>query len=244
MGASGPIDGLRRALARVGAQVRVGTLDAPLASSARTPAPPRATVNAIAPLARGCVAVAAVAAPAPAVRAAGRDAGPVAVRGHTATLVVRARGTAVDPLPKAAGRAAGPLPRAASAHAGTTLPGAVPTRGATPSLPPATRRGTHRAARLMRRAPLAWNTVGRERLRAAWDAVRAAHPGDAQELELVGIYGPVPVSALAGAAVGDDRVAHLAFGPHRGAPRAGDLALARHLGEGRLVSAVVTGRDI
>jgi hypothetical protein len=93
----------------------------------------------------------------------------------------------------------------------------------------------------MRRAPLAWDRVERDRLRAAWDAVRVAHAQDAADLELVGIYGPVPVSALAGAAVGDDRVAHLAFGSHRGTPVVGDLAFARHRGEGRLVSAVVAG---
>jgi hypothetical protein len=55
----------------------------------------------------------------------------------------------------------------------------------------------------------------------------------------VGIYGPVPVSALAGAAVGEDRVAHLVFGRHGGEARTGDLALARHRTGERLVSAVV-----
>lgn len=242
MGASGPIDGLRRALARLGTQVRVGALDAPLGSSARTPAPPRASVNAIAPLARGCVAVAAVAGPAPAVRGAGPGAGAVAVRGRATTLHGRPREARVDPAPRATARAVESLPRTVPAHAGATLPDAAPPRRAGPLVPPATRRATHRDAGLMCRAPLAWDTIGRERLRAAWDAVRAAHAPDAQQIELVGVYGPVPVSALAGAAVGDDRVAHLALGPHRGAPRAGDLALARHRGEGRLVSAVVTGR--
>jgi hypothetical protein len=151
-----------------------------------------------------------------------------------------ARGAAAGPLPGVPARPVPALPRTARARAGTVV-GELVAVNAIPALaPPAARRGPARRVGVMRRVPLTWGTLERDRLRAAWDAVREAHADAAAGLELVGIYGPIPVSALAGAAVGDDRVAHLAFGSHRGAPVVGDLALARHREAGGLVSAVVT----
>jgi hypothetical protein len=244
VGAPTPLDGLRRALARLGSQVRVRALGAPPAASARAAVPPEAAAHAIAPLQRGYVGAAAVAGASAVVRDAGPGAGAATVRGRAATHAAGARGGAVDPVRRVVAHAASALPRAVPVRAGTTPASPATARAVALPAPPMARRCSTRYAAVMHRAPLAWHRLERDRLRAAWDAVRLAYARDPADLELVGIYGPVPVSALAGAVVGGDRVAHLAFGPHRGTPVVGDLAFARHRGGGRLVSAVVTRPEI
>lgn len=93
--------------------------------------------------------------------------------------------------------------------------------------------GAHRL-RTVRRSRVPWPDLGRERLATAWGRVQTEHAG-AGQLELVGVYGPVPIEALESVALdGDGRLA-MTFG-RRGllGPR-GDVALARVVATGRLV---------
>lgn len=95
----------------------------------------------------------------------------------------------------------------------------------------------------MRRRPVPWDALGRPRLAAAWAALTEGHgvPGD--QIELIGVYGPVPAQGVVAASVGRvGRVARIALGPApagAGAPAGADLALARHVPTGDLLSAVI-----
>jgi hypothetical protein len=94
------------------------------------------------------------------------------------------------------------------------------------------------AARRARRHRIPWHLLGRERLGAAWEAVQRDHGGALADLRLAGVYGPLPLGAVAAAALeADGRLGVVLAGRRPG--RTGDVALARDMATGRLVRADV-----
>lgn len=148
----------------------------------------------------------------PACRVVATRPGPA--RAHRAAVCrASGRGTRVT-VATARARGEVPLPRAANIR----RPRAVP-----PALF-VTRR--HRAA---------WDAIERLRLAAGWRQVLVDHRLPAEQLELVGIYGPLPLGLVDGVLLeGDGRLAvTLARRAVSGPP--GDVAIARHVPSGRLL---------
>lgn len=115
-----------------------------------------------------------------------------------------------------------------------------PLAAATGAVPPVRRRpprgGLPGAARVLRRQRTPWPRLSRVRLAAAWAAVQRDHGGPGADLRLVGVYGPLPLAAVAAAALEPDGGLRVAVGPRRAAAH-GDIALARDAATGRLVRA-------
>jgi hypothetical protein len=91
-----------------------------------------------------------------------------------------------------------------------------------------------------RRRRVPWELIRRERLLAAWARILREHGLEADDVRLVGVFGPLPLGALFGAALdpdGERAVISLRRTRVPGPP--GDLALARHVPSGRLVSAAI-----
>ncbi|HMM48672.1 MAG TPA: hypothetical protein PKE32_03550 [Miltoncostaeaceae bacterium] len=244
--------GLRRVVAGFGGRVVVRGVSEPVdVVEVRRPAPPQVSVRA------GDVAVVVGTAPARlpsradlrthsagTIRVAARRATAVrssaVVRGQRATLRARVRSVPGQLARRVVdAHRARPLPRAGGVRGPVGVLGRVTSGRVSVGLTGVARSGGVRRVASMRRAPLAWGELPRARLAVAWRAVRAAHGGEAADLELVGVYGPVPLSALTGVALGPGRVAVLSLAQHRRAPLAGDLALARRRADGSLVSAAV-----
>ena len=187
------------------------------------------TVAVHAPDAPGAGAVAGVA---PALGASIRTAAPPAAtaRGGLARLGAPAHGGPAEPLRGRAGRLAARPPGVVA-----RAEGPLPARLA--------RGGTGRRAdpvRIQRRSPVPWALLSRERLRAGWTTVAAEHAVPAASLRLVGIYGPLPLGAVA--AVGlppeSDR-AEVVLRITRMPGPSGDLVLARDVRTGALLRALV-----
>jgi hypothetical protein len=192
-------------------------------------APPGVTAVVHAPEAPGGGAVAGAAR---ALSASARVAAPpaAAARGGVARLRAAARGGPAEPLLGRAGRLAARLP-AAVARAEAPLR-AVVARG-----------GTGRRAdpvRTQRRSPVPWALLSRARLRAGWTTVAAEHAVPAASLRLVGVYGPLPLGAVAGVGLppGSDR-AEVVLRMTRVPGPSGDLVLARDVRTGALLRALV-----
>ncbi len=91
------------------------------------------------------------------------------------------------------------------------------------------------AMRRMRRTPVAWQNISPDRLRAAWQAILVEHGHPGADLELVGVYGPLPVDSVVSVALAADRRAVIDLAGDARGVGAGDLALARHKPTGRLL---------
>lgn len=88
----------------------------------------------------------------------------------------------------------------------------------------------HRAehGRRLRLRPQPWAMVARERLRAAWEQVRSAAHDRVEDLDLVGIYGPLPVDAVEAVTVaGVGRTVAVSVASAGRSSRPGDLVVAR-----------------
>jgi hypothetical protein len=87
----------------------------------------------------------------------------------------------------------------------------------------------------VRRRRADWASLDRHRLAVAWGRMLADHglPGDL--LNLVGLYGPVPLGLLRGVALEPDGRVAMRLGRARSAGPPGDVVLARHTGDGRLL---------
>jgi hypothetical protein len=186
-------------------------------SVAREVAPPAAAVHAAGPPRPAAVA------PATAVAATSRRAGP------PATSVVTVPPPPLAPVPHAAAAAVAPP----AARGGAGAPRTAAHRGGLVS-GVRVRRGVPAAARLARRERTPWHLLGRDRLAAAWEAVRRDHGGGLADLRLAGVYGPLPLDAVAAASLeADGRLRVVLAGGRPGLT--GDVALARETASGRLV---------
>lgn len=91
-----------------------------------------------------------------------------------------------------------------------------------------------------RRRRVPWGELGRERILAAWSRLVREHVVPAEQLRLLGVFGPAPLGAVAAIAYDPDRDrALIALRRTRVPGPAGDLALARHLPTGRLLTTAV-----
>lgn len=228
--------GLRRLIARIGADTAARPLPVAIPATIHRAAAPEAAAHTAPPL---TAHIAAHTVPTPAAHAAG---GAV----HITTPAARAAaiGTAwhvpthaARPLPTHTPHAAAAaIPAGAARRADPRLPppGVHAIPPAAPAPPGAAAAGAH-AVRRMRRTPIAWTHITPDRLRAAWQAILADHGHPGTDLELVGVYGPLPVNAITTIAVAADRRATLGLAPDTAPPTAGDLALARHTPTGRLL---------
>jgi hypothetical protein len=91
-----------------------------------------------------------------------------------------------------------------------------------------------------RRVRVPWERLGRERLLRAWACVLRGHALPAEELRLVGVFGPAPLGAVEGVALdGDGERALIALRRTRIPGPAGDVVLARHVPSGRLVTVTI-----
>lgn len=88
--------------------------------------------------------------------------------------------------------------------------------------------------RTLRRTRVPWAELGRARLAAAWGRVKTEHAGSGA-LELVGVFGPVPIEALESVALDVDGRLAMTFSRRGLLGRRGDVALARVVESGRLV---------
>jgi hypothetical protein len=85
-----------------------------------------------------------------------------------------------------------------------------------------------------------WERVGRERLLRAWKGVLREHGLPSGDVRLVGVFGPAPLGAVDGVALAaDGESAVIAFRATRAPGPAGDVALARHVPTGRLLTVLV-----
>jgi len=91
-----------------------------------------------------------------------------------------------------------------------------------------------------RRARTPWEAVGRDRLLQAWKAVLRDHVLPADDVRLVGLFGPAPLGAVESVALDPSgEVAIVALRPTRVPGPPGDIALARHVPTGRLLTVLL-----
>ncbi len=168
---------------------------------------------------------------------------------HDARTQVRARRTPPLRYDPAAGARAVCAVRFAPAARGpgrsAIRPSGPAVRGADP-VPRAPRSHASRALAPLwrtRRRPVPWPHLDRERLRAAWDGMLAEHGIDGPDTELIGVYGRLPLGAVAHVRLDPDRTATITFDPAAPAPGpAGDLALARQGATGPLLRHAIPHR--
>lgn len=88
---------------------------------------------------------------------------------------------------------------------------------------------------LARRERVDWGLIGRERLARGWARVLRDHALPADDLRLIGVFGPLPLAAVAGVVLGaDGRLGVRLVRPRLPGP-AGDVVLARHEPSGTLL---------
>jgi len=231
------LDELRRILARIGSDTAAHRVDAIIPAAVRNPAEPAVGVSTVPPVGRDTTTYA-VAAPTAhtsggATRMAVRPARTAAVGGGWTATVHDA--PTPDPRPV---RAAPVTTTTVAAHAatGATLPPATVRSAASRVVGHVGTGTTDTAAmRRMRRTPVAWQNISPDRLRAAWQAILVEHGHPGADLELVGVYGPLPVDSVVSVALAADRRAVIDLAGDARGVGAGDLALARHKPTGRLL---------
>ncbi len=88
---------------------------------------------------------------------------------------------------------------------------------------------------LVHRDRVDWGLIGRERLARGWARVLRDHAVPADDLRLLGVFGPLPLAAVAGVVLGaDGRLGVRMVRPRLPGP-AGDVVLARHEPSGTLL---------
>ncbi|MCC6833164.1 MAG: hypothetical protein IT200_17660 [Thermoleophilia bacterium] len=177
--------------------------------------------------------------PGPARGAAVRADAPVVREGSLAAVLRVHRGGATFP-PVAVSPVAPCAAAARAAHA--PLGGAVPGRVA--PLPPLTALGARPRPDgpllLAHRTRVDWGLIDRERLARDWGRVLRDHRLPAADLQLVGVFGPIALAAVASVAVGaDGRLAVRLVRPRLPGP-AGDVVIARHERTGALLRSDVS----
>lgn len=86
-----------------------------------------------------------------------------------------------------------------------------------------------------RRRRVAWDAIDRVRLASAWRRILLDHRLPAEELELVGVYGPLPLGLVEGVMLETDGRLALRLARRALAAPFGDMAIARHVPSGRLL---------
>lgn len=148
----------------------------------------------------------------------------------------------VAAVPASPARTGDLLPERVRAGTSRLLGGTAARSSAVLAPRPARRPGPRTAAAVMtqRRTRLPWSQIPQERLLVAWTRVVREHALPADELRLIGVFGPAPLGAVDGVALDPDgERALLSLHRTRVPGPTGDVALARHLPTGRLLSAVV-----
>lgn len=91
-----------------------------------------------------------------------------------------------------------------------------------------------------RRARIPWESMGRDRLLQAWKAVLRDHALPAEDVRLVGIFGPAPLGAVESVRLDHSgEVAIVALRPTRVPGPPGDVAFARHVPTGRMLTVLL-----
>ncbi|MCB9010620.1 MAG: hypothetical protein H6531_02175 [Actinobacteria bacterium] len=136
---------------------------------------------------------------------------------------------------------------ATTAHAPPCLIDPWPAAGAVPPLPRISL-GRHQAradgpvfALTLRRQ--AWDSLSRARLAVAWQRVVADHGFPGEELQLHGLFGPVPFHAVGAVALRGDGRLLVRVQPSRRVGPVGDVVLARHQPTGQLLRSDVARTD-
>jgi hypothetical protein len=80
-----------------------------------------------------------------------------------------------------------------------------------------------------------WRLIGRERLARGWARVLRDHALPADDLRLIGVFGPLPLAAIAGVVLGADGRLGVRLARPRLPGPAGDVVLARHEPSGTLL---------
>lgn len=231
------LDELRRILARIGTDTAARRVDAAIPAAVRHPAEPAVAVSTVPPVGRYATTHAAAV---PSVRTSG-GAARMAVRPARTAAVGGGWTAAVHDAPTPDLRPARVAPITTATVAARTAAGATPPTATVRAAESRAggRIGTETtgtaAVRCMRRTPVAWQHISPDRLRAAWQAILVEHGHPGADLELVGVYGPLPVDAVMSVALAADRRAVIGLSGDARRGGAGDLALARHKPTGRLL---------
>jgi hypothetical protein len=163
------------------------------------------------------------------------------VREHSPPVVASAREASV------AGLRARPLPVPlceARPRPGPPAPGDRVRGGVVPALPPLVALGAAPRADgplyLLHRSRVDWGLIGRDRLARGWARMLADHARPPADLRLVGVFGPLPLAAVAAVSLAQDgRLAVRLRRPPVPGP-AGDVVLALHEPSGTLLRSDVS----
>lgn len=233
MSPAAALDDMRRVIARLGASTTAHRLVVPPPTAgAMRPREPATPVRAVAPAAAGVPT---------------HGPRPLATAVHDARPRTAAHAGALGGAPAHVQvRAAGGLLRARARRLTATNTAGVHPRARRLAAPAPAPTSCHRAVDLpalwrLRRRPIPWERMERKRLRAAWEGLLDDHRVDGGDIELVGIYGAVPLVAIGRARVDDRRILTATMTPGDEPADTGDLAVARHMRTGALLHTGIHG---